>query len=576
MADGILSLQNKAIATENLLTPFCTFNDSTFAWNTVSGGANAVAENAPDNPMIGTGSCRITFTGTGTYIFDCGGNQMDFIAPKDGKYLLQYWFYKTDASSDITFITRCFINGLSYPSTEFTQNLYSDSGFIDGNWNCYFSGIPLDLLEDDEVTFQFEVHSDTSGSGVKLFLDGLKLELMELNQNYEPSIYSEPTNENPNENLIFVNRKEDFPTAVTGVITLLEGVNYFICTDVDLSGDRIVCSQNTTLIGGSSENCRIKSTGLSSAVALITSAWSLPMNNLTIEHGLALNLDATANANQAIDWNGVNFTSCAVVGTIKNYTNFVMNGSAFLESQGLTFDGTFGTIAFDNCLFNCIASGTSLILPSTLTVTTRFRVIYSSFVIGSGETGINVSTSATIPTSGYILDKVNFSGAGTYTTGVLYTDNKASFSGCKGISNSGNMAQYYMAGNATPTVVAVINTYYKILGTTSSGTYVEKFTLTSNKALYSGVIEGLYKVSAMISLTSGNTNVISARIAKNGVTSAQSTSKTTTSGIGKSENIGCFDLVNLTTNDYVEVFIANDTLNDITVTELTVIIERLN
>jgi hypothetical protein len=70
------------------------------------------------------------------------------------------------------------------------------------------------------------------------------------------------------------------------------------------------------------------------------------MRNITIEHGTAINLDATANANQALDWFGVNFTDCAIIGTIKNYSNFVMTDSAFLNSQGLTFDGTFRDYCF--------------------------------------------------------------------------------------------------------------------------------------------------------------------------------------------------------------------------------------
>ena len=184
----------------------------------------------------------------------------------------------------------------------------------------------------------------------------------------------------PNKDIQFINSIDDFPAAITSVITLESNVTYFICSTIDLVGSRLVGSSNTTIIGGSSENCRLKSTGLSAATALISSAWSLPIRNITIEHGTALNLDATANATQALDLFGVNFTDCATVGTIKNYTNFIMNDSAFLNSQGLTFDGSFGTIAFGNTLFDNRATGTSIILPATLTVTRRFRIIYSSFV----------------------------------------------------------------------------------------------------------------------------------------------------------------------------------------------------
>lgn len=86
--------------------------------------------------------------------------------------------------------------------------------------------------------------------------------------------------------IIFVSEKSDFPTPSNGVITLLDNATYFITSTVDLIGDRLACGINTTIIGGSSENCRIKSTGLTSA--LITSSYSLPIRNITITVTLAL------------------------------------------------------------------------------------------------------------------------------------------------------------------------------------------------------------------------------------------------------------------------------------------------
>ena len=162
-------------------------------------------------------------------------------------------------------------------------------------------------------------------------------------------------------------------------------------------------------------------------------------------------------------WFGVNFTDCATVGTIKDYTNFIMGDSAFLNSQGLTFDGTIGTIGMSNCLFDCSTSGTALILPNTLTVTRRFRIIYSSFVVLGGETGISVDAGATIGDEKYILDTVNFSGGGTYTTGVTYTDNKALFVNCVGINNTSTKGFMYMLNNTTNTSIGIsnVNTWVK-------------------------------------------------------------------------------------------------------------------
>jgi hypothetical protein len=362
------------------------------------------------------------------------------------------------------------------------------------------------------------------------------------------------------------------------IITLTNNATYFITDTVDLLGYRLVGGQNTTIIGGSSENCRIKSTGLSAATALISSAWSLPMRNITIEHGTALNLDATANANQALDWFGVNFTDCATIGTINNYTNFVMNDSAFLNSQGLTFDGSFGTIAFGNTLFDNRTSGTSIILPETLTVTRRFRIIYSSFICLSGETGINVNASATISDERYILDTVNFSGGGTYLTGVTDTSNKALFSGCVGITNTAVNGQLYMQDNATETVVSASNTFYKVLGTTTASADNSKYTHTNNRLTNDAIIPRKFLIQCNLSFNSTNANVCEFGFYDSVLATIRTPSKTkaTANASGRAENVSFNCVVTHKQGDYLEIHAANTTgSNNITVTDMNFVITEI-
>ena len=314
----------------------------------------------------------------------------------------------------------------------------------------------------------------------------------------------------------FIQSKSDFPTAISGVIYLEDNVTYFITSDVDLTGDRLVAGRNTTIIGGSSENCFIRSTGLSASSPLISSAWSLPIRNIGITHALALNLNASGNANQAIDWFGVNFVNCATIGTVANYSNFIMTDSAFLNSSGMTFDGTIGTIGFTQCLFDGQALGTAIIIPSTATITRRLRIIYSSFVTLSGETSLNVSLTATIPTEGYILDTVNFSGGGTYISGVQFDNNKALFSNCRGIANTATVANYYMTNNAVATDVISSGVAVKAAGATTAGEFI-KFSHSNNRATYIGALTQKFLVTSTMTLVSGNNNQIGIYVAKNGV-----------------------------------------------------------
>jgi hypothetical protein len=383
----------------------------------------------------------------------------------------------------------------------------------------------------------------------------------------------------------FIDKVEDFPEAVSGVITLLDNQTYFITTTVDLLGARIVCGQNTTLIGGSSENCILKSTGLSASTALITSQYSLPMRNLSITHGTALDLNGSGTATAALDWFGVNFLDCnssgggSGVGTVQNYSNFIMSDCALLNSSGMTFNGTIGTVGFTQCLFSGVAAQTTLNFPSTLTITRRIRVTYSSFVAFGGATAINVSTSAVIPVEGYILDTVNFSGGATYTAGVQFNDNKALFTNCKGIGNSAEIGQAYYTNNTTQNTIATTGVFEKIVGTTTASPVNQKFTHTDNRLTYTGGITRSFRVTASCSAQAITTNatIILVRAAKNGTTIAESESQATTSATGRNENFYSQAIVELTTNDFLELFIANATnANNLLVTELNMIVEALN
>jgi len=377
--------------------------------------------------------------------------------------------------------------------------------------------------------------------------------------------YQNKTNE-----FIFVSSKLDLPIAISNVITLLDSVTYFFTTTVDLTGDRLVCGLNTVILGASSENCYIKSTGLSSSTALITSNYSLPIRNISFTHGKVFNLDGDGTTT-AIDWFGINFVDCTTIGTIKDYTNFVMGDSAFLNSSGMTFDGSIGTIAFGNCLFDSSSGGTAITLASTLTVTRRFRIIYSSFVTLSGETSLNVSASATISDERYILDTVNFSGGGSYILGVDQTSNKTLFTNCVGIQNTTTRGFYYMVNNATDTIIggSNVNVWVKALGTTTADSNNSKFSHSNNRLTYSGAFNTSFLVTVNTAVRSGASNQnISIGIAKNGtiLTNSEMTIRTSTSN---QEHPGSTQYqIDLITNDYVELFVKNSQSTDIRVSDL--------
>lgn len=375
---------------------------------------------------------------------------------------------------------------------------------------------------------------------------------------------------------VWVSTPADLPRATAGVRTLADNVTYVFTGVVDLLGDRLVGGQNTAILGASSENCRIKSTGLVGA-ALLTSIWSLPMRGITIEANVALALDATGNGTQALDWFGVNFSDCATVGSIAGYSNFIATDCGWLNSQGMTFDGSVGTLGFIQCLFDNRTSGTSLIVPATAVISRRLRILYSAFVSLSGETALNVSTSASIPVEGYILDTCNFSGGGTYVSGVQNTDNKALWQNNRGILNSAEIGFMTMVGNATATTIASSGVPVKVAGTTTFEPQSQKFTHSDNRLTYAGAITRDFRVLVTATCLATANNEVGLFIAKNGTVLVNSAQYITANAAGRAEGGNVQVIISIATGDYVEVWVENATAaSNVTVSALSVIAEAIN
>lgn len=384
----------------------------------------------------------------------------------------------------------------------------------------------------------------------------------------------------PYEGYEFISSVNDFPVAdSSGIITLKRNKVYFLVGDIDLTGRRLVLEENVCLLGGSSENASLTSTGLDSNEYLITTDWTFPCRHITfkdVTKAIGVNLNNTStDTNLALDWTGVNFTGCTVNVRCGDIDNFIYDKGAVLGSGSFEFFGEAGTIGIANSLFVGDGSASNLItIESTANITRRFRTIYTSFVAFGSTTAIDFSSSATVSNEAYILDTCNFSGGSTYLSGVDHIDNKALFVNNVGISNSADISQYYMNGNATATVISSTGVEYKVAGTTTSSSVTSKFTNTDNRATYVGALTRFFKVTATMSITSGNGNQVGAYIAKNGTIVDDSEIYITTNASGRAENVMIQTLVQLTSNDYIEIFVENNTAtNNITVTDLNVIVE---
>ncbi len=369
---------------------------------------------------------------------------------------------------------------------------------------------------------------------------------------------------------------EALPEPIGGVITLAPNKAYKFVGDVDLLGNRIVTSGTTGIKGTTSETSSLTSTGLSPTEYLVTTDYRMPMRNILIKdvgRAVGVNLlGASTDTNLALDWEAVNFSGCTINTRCGDIDNFNMTNSAVLGGGSIQFFGDVGTIGLDGSIFIGDGSAYSMIdIESTASISRRFRSIYSAMIASGSTTAINFDVSAAVPNQGYILDTVSFTGGGAYLSGVDSTSNKALFSNCTGIPNSSEISQYYMNNNATATSIGGIGDQVKIAGVTTSATITSKFTNTDNRATYVGSQTKIFKVTATLSVSSGNGHQVGVYIAKNGVEISDSEIYGTTNAAGRVENVVVQTFVELSENDYIEIFTENSTSpTDITATDLNV------
>jgi hypothetical protein len=379
--------------------------------------------------------------------------------------------------------------------------------------------------------------------------------------------------------LNYITQKSDLPESSDGVITLEANNTYIFTNDIDLLGDRFVTDGVVNLFGLSSETSSITSTGLGVSTPLITSEYSIVLENINIKDvDTAISIDGNTRS-VALDWENVNFSNVPNVGTINTCNNFIYETGAFLDSQGLVITGTIGTVSLSNSLFvGRSSSGNIIDLDASCVITSRFRVIYSSMVVDTLGAAINVNASASIPTESYILDTVNFSGSGTYLKGVTNTSNDALFIACKGIPNTSVNGQLYMQDNATLTTISISNTFYKVAGTTTASADNQKYTATDNRLTNNATIERKYLISCSLSFTSGNNKVCEFGFYDSKLSTVRTPSRTksTSNGSGRAENISFSCVVNHSENDYLEIWCSNttDTAN-ITVTDMNFVITEI-
>ena len=134
---------------------------------------------------------------------------------------------------------------------------------------------------------------------------------------------------------------------------------------------------------------------------------------------------------------------------------------------------------------------------------------------------------------------------------------------------------YFDFSSSSVTDITAINTWVKLNTDTTSIFSRDGLVHTDNRITNTGSSK-VFKVEGIISVSAGSNQTIHAAFFKNGVLHSSSEQSAITSGTNKAHSIPFHCLIELGTNDYIEVWVKNQAnTTDITLDNVNVIITEI-
>lgn len=380
---------------------------------------------------------------------------------------------------------------------------------------------------------------------------------------------------NDRKNTVIVQTASDLPDAVTGVITLEDGVTYIINGTIVLS-DRIELGVSNTIIGLDKSDDKLVYTGTGNFISGTNQDATIGVLTLAASVGTLFNIvgDGTNN----IELKELIIGSTKTIGSMGGFDNLIIRNSLFtgITTNGFTITQTTNKkiLIVDNVIENVV--GTVFDLGTSTSNIYHFD--RNEFDIAAGRTGISGLTASGNPNITGRITNNTFLGAGTYLNNIAPGDLKWEFNGNSGdnggISDSRAVGEMYMNNNTTATVITTINTYVKVQGAVTAGELQSFQVNTTPRELeYLGEKAAQFRIVVSLNATGESSNKeFTMAIAKNGTIITKS-ENTNTPDNARSSSWSLGTMVNLSKNDKITLWVKNisDTAN-ITVKNLNLTI----
>lgn len=356
----------------------------------------------------------------------------------------------------------------------------------------------------------------------------------------------------------YVNSVSDLPTPIAGVITLAANTTYFLANDINVSANRFVFSDRSILRGLESLNITLTYTGTGD---LFT------MSNVTSRVG---DMTVSATSGRLFNWTdtlGLELRVVNLQSTSAQYGTFTgalsilrfTNVSPVFTTGGLTFAGSWASVLWEVSGAGVLGGtffdlGTATFNSILVDKTLMTLAAGTTFLSGLADSG-NILAGGV----GTVL-LTRIGGTGTPLSGITVDDALWEFFHNDEIADTRPDGLLSMQGNTTETVIATATVPVLVAGTW----VVERasqFTGDVNGRLtYNGGKPVTVPITAGVSAepASGTNKTIGAFIAINGTAVANSRATTRTDA-GDPKRITVIWQAVLQPDDYVEVFVSNET-----------------
>lgn len=380
------------------------------------------------------------------------------------------------------------------------------------------------------------------------------------------------------DNTIVINTASDFPTAVAGVITLVDLTTYKIGNaDVNISPNRLVIDAGDTVIIKAENGFNSKISSDTTAALITSTDGLLVIDRIALQASNGRILDLTQSAGVcAVVAESARFIGSAFPSELDNLTIAAFFTCQFTNCVGGVFKfigATFGE--FLSLSSNYDAGNTGDVIDLASAVLTAFDLLESRFVSSASNVYINSDVGSSGNIASGSIGKVlgtRITGTAPTLTSVSPSDLRFEFQGNNGINNSIKSADAFLTATETVTI-GVAGTFVAINGVNWSSDIAERFTIsTAGLATYTSEVPTvcLVTTTATVEKVGGGADEIEMKIAINGTVVDKTVSATENATPTTIPSQGSFNLVE---NDTIQTFVANiDSTANITVSSADMII----